>query len=124
MEEGFSMGILKSIGWLFLGVVGLTVATLITRASDQLQVRRIGFVLGDDGAGLEIVNTSPGPLVINNVRVNERADCETFPFFGLEKEGTFPVSLKVGDKVIIGGSCRVIRTQIITDKGSASYSFN
>jgi hypothetical protein len=122
--EGFSMRLLKSIGWLFLGVVGLTVATLITRASDQLQVRRIGFVLGDDGAGLEIVNTSSGPLVINNVRVNERADCVTYPFFGLAKDGKFPVSLKVGDKMIIGGSCRVIRTQIITDKGSASYSFN
>jgi hypothetical protein len=124
MEEGFSMRLLKSIGWLFLGVVGLTVATLITRASDQLQVRRIGFVLGDDGAGLEIVNTSLGPLVINNVRVNERADCVTYPFFGLAKDGKFPVNLKVGDKMIIGGSCRVIRTQIITDKGSASYSFN
>lgn len=118
------MRLLKSIGWLFLGVVGLTVATLITRASDQLQVRRIGFVLGDDGAGLEIVNTSLGPLVINNVRVNERADCVTYPFFGLAKDGKFPVNLKVGDKMIIGGSCRVIRTQIITDKGSASYSFN
>jgi hypothetical protein len=124
MEEGFSMRLLKSIGWLFLGVVGLTVATLITRASDQLQVRRIGFVLGDDGAGLEIVNTSSGPLVINNVRVNERADCVTYPFFGLAKDGKFPINLKVGDKMIIGGSCRVIRTQIITDKGSASYSFN
>jgi hypothetical protein len=120
------MHFLRSIGWLFLAVIGLTVvgALINTEASDQFEVKRIGFVLGDDGAGLVIVNTSPGPLVINNVRVNERADCVTYPFFGLAKDGKFPVSLKVGDKVIIGGSCRVIRTEIITDKGTASYSFN
>lgn len=120
------MRFLKPIGWLFLGVTGLIViaALINSEASDQFEVRRIDFVLGDDGAGLEIVNTSPSPIVVSNVRVNERADCVTYPFFGLAKDGTFPVSLKVGDKVIIGGSCRVIRTQIITDKGTASYSFN
>jgi hypothetical protein len=115
------MRFLKLVGWVLLGLVGLvTIAVLLDETGPQLEVRRVDNSFNDDGQGLEVTNIGTGPITIKTVHVNERAEClvAPFPFRAVD----FPMTLPVGEKVTLMGNCRTIRTTIVTDKKSVTYS--
>ncbi|MCG2633071.1 hypothetical protein L6654_41715 [Bradyrhizobium sp. WYCCWR 13023] len=116
------MRFLKIVGWLILGLIGLVVLRAVLEPpADYFEIRRVDFAVRGDGASLEIVNTGHSPITIQAVNINQRADCRVG--FLMPVNGTFPYALQVGDKISTYGSCRVIRAEIVTNKGLVVYSF-
>jgi hypothetical protein len=95
--------------------------------------------LGDYNS-LTLTNTGSQPVTIKDVVVNGRSDCKTYTAFlggkrvtsglaeGMVSGGvpTFvPTELKVGDQLHVSTrDCNVVRAEIETDQGSATYTFN
>ncbi len=118
--------------WLILGLLN-------SYRPVQLGLRTAGAFTGDDGRAIQIVNNGEKPITITGMTVNDRDDCKvTTPGQEYDRAGragslmkpdaannTFKSStLKVGDTATYISSCRVVRTTVETDLGSATYSFN
>jgi hypothetical protein len=90
----------------------------------DLELTRKGLLVNGDGLAVEIVNIGSRPTTIKLVQINDRTDCSVAS--GLMQGDDFkpPVSLKVGDKLTLISSCRIIRVTIQTDNGSNTYSFS
>jgi hypothetical protein len=90
----------------------------------DLELTRKGLLLDEDGLAVEIVNTGTKPTTIKGVQINDRTDCSVSSGLTQGDEFKPPVSLKVGDKLTLISSCRIIRVNVETDIGSAIYSFS
>jgi hypothetical protein len=58
--------------------------------------------------------------------LNDRDDCKVNRFFDFNPNSpsSFPTMLRVGEKAQFYSPCATIRTNIYTDAGSYTYSFN
>jgi hypothetical protein len=103
---------------------GLLVISLLgSLNSPKLEVRRIGAILATDGLGLEVLNVGTKPITISAVTVNDRVDCKVQRMSLANDPNPFPAELKVGDKIMLFSTCRIIRAAVGTDQGSTTYSF-
>lgn len=91
--------------------------------SPKLEMRRLGAFLADDGKALELLNVGTEPLTVLKMGINDRADCTVKRLSWTDDSSPFPGQLKVGDKLMVMSSCRVIRASVETDHGSNTYSF-
>jgi hypothetical protein len=91
--------------------------------ASELELRRSGAFRNDDGQAVEVLNIGTKSIKINGMTINDRDDCKAGPLRLGPAGGDFPVELKVGDKVMIISSCRIIRAAVETDQGSNTYSF-
>jgi hypothetical protein len=91
--------------------------------SPKLEVRRIGAILASDGLALLVLNVGTKPITIRSMTVNDRADCTVERISYGTGPNPLPAKLKVGDKIMLLSSCRVIRASVQTDQGSNTYSF-
>jgi hypothetical protein len=75
-----------------------------------------------------IGNMGSKPIKIMGVEVDDRADCTIhLPLTLFTDPNNLEFSareLKVGDEIELVSSCKIIRTTIATDQGSATYSFH
>jgi hypothetical protein len=119
------MRFLAFIGWTLFGLVVLAVVLAMKdEGAGQFEVRRVNLLLNDDGRGLEITNIGKGPVTLKSVQVNERAECSAEPTTGAgSRDAGFPVTLNAGEKITVAGACRAVGTVVVTDKGSAKFSF-
>jgi hypothetical protein len=89
----------------------------------DLELTRKGLLFDEDGQAVEIVNTGSKTTVISAIQINDRTDCSIAT--GMMQGDDFkpPFSLKIGDKLTLLSSCRIIRVSVETDTGSGTYSF-
>ena len=94
--------------------------------SVELELIRKGLLFEEQGNAVEIVNVGSKPVKITGMSINDRVDC-TINGTALFSEGIdkkpLPAELKVGDRLAIWSSCRIIRVTIETGIGSNTYSF-
>lgn len=111
---------LKVAAGIVLGVV-LVFKIVSSSGSVDLELTR----KYSDGKVIEIINVGGTPIKITKVTINDRDDC-TLRLFDLLKESKgVPAELKVGDKLELWStSCRIIRANVETDKGSRTYTFS
>jgi hypothetical protein len=111
-------------------LVGTVAATFLAISllgiynSPKLEVRRQGAILSDDGKVLEVINVGSKPITLIKIGVNERSDCKISRFSLVNDSSPLPAELKIGDKLMLISSCRIIRTTFDTDQGSSTYSFS
>lgn len=120
------MKALKILGWLVLGivVVGVLAAILDTPDANYFEVRRKDLLFKGDGLEMDIANVGKSAIAIKGIRINERSDCSVIRSFMLGAQDLkLPMKLEIGDQIRVRSSCRIIRSQIDTDKGSVTYSF-
>lgn len=101
----------------------LVISLLGSLNSPKLEVRRIGAILATDGLGLEVLNVGTKPITVSAVTVNDRIDCKVQRMSLGTDPNPFPAELKVGDKIMLFSTCRIIRAAVGTDQGSNTYSF-
>lgn len=85
--------------------------------------RRNLFDINHDGRAMDLVNTGTGPVSITKIIINDRSDCEVSELNFVNPRKSMPWELKVGDKITLRSSCRIIRATIETDHASSTYSF-
>jgi hypothetical protein len=68
-----------------------------------------------------ITNKDSTPIKILDWSINGRKECSLNPD-DLQKQ--FPKELKMGDQMMWPADCEVVRVDVRTNKGSASFSFN
>ena len=103
---------------IFIGIcaaVILAVNLIKIATTPRLEVERTGFF--HQGNIIKVLNVGDKPITIGAVSFNDRADCSP-----QEKRGS--VVLNVGENTTFSSSCQIIRANIETDQGSASYSFS
>jgi hypothetical protein len=89
----------------------------------ELELHRANlFDAARDGQAVEIINVGKDLIKIMNITVNERADCTLSRVSFVDGSKPLPANLKVGDKITLMSSCRIIRATVETDKGSRTYS--
>jgi hypothetical protein len=95
-----------------LAVVGVGVALfLLTAALDSTATIEVTY----DGSLLNIQNVGEAPVQINDVVVNDRADCAVL---NVLPNGNL---LKVGDSMILMPLCEAVRVKVTTATGSETY---
>ena len=67
-----------------------------------------------DGS-VSMTNTGDGPIKIIDVLVNERREC---------RQKRQPEELKIGEQAFVLSFCNIVRLNVETSKGSATYTFN
>jgi len=112
--------------WLkiILGIVlGLVLITKVIEAYDPVNLE-----VAVSYNQMTIGNVGSKPIKIISVEVNDRTDCTiNLPitmFTDPNKLEFSPSELKVGDEIELVSSCKIIRANIETDQGSATYSFH
>jgi hypothetical protein len=88
----------------------------------DLEVNRIGWLRADDGHAVEILNVGSGPTTVQQVQVNGRGDCMVARSM-MAGDQFRPVNLKVGEKLNLISTCRIVRATIRTNNGSNTYNF-
>jgi hypothetical protein len=89
-----------------------------------LDVTRSDWLMRGDGRALKVVNSGTTPIIINKLSVNGREDCKLFSLLpNKEASELLPYELKVGDQFRLNSSCQLIRVEISTKDGSATYEF-
>jgi hypothetical protein len=102
---------------------GLLVAGGSSSGHLDLDVTRSDWLRRDDGLILKAV-ISPEPITVTKLSVNGREDCKLFSVMpNKEANELLPFELKVGDHFQLNSSCRLIRVEIGTNDGSATYEF-
>jgi hypothetical protein len=90
----------------------------------ELELSRANLFDADrDGKALEVLNVGKAPIKITNITINERADCTLSRLSFVDGSKLLPADLKVGDKIALMSSCRIIRASVETDQGPNTYSF-
>jgi hypothetical protein len=111
---------LKITAGIVLGVV-LVFKIVSSSSSVDLELTR----KYSDGTVVEIINVGGTPIKITKVTINDRDDCAIRLFDLLKDSKGVPADLKVGDKLELWStSCRIIRANVETDKGSRTYTFS
>lgn len=111
---------LKIAAGILLGVV-LVFKLVSSSSSVELELTR----KYSDGTVVEIINVGSTPIKITKVTINDRPDCTIRLFDPLKDSKGVPADLKVGDKVELWStSCRIVRANVETDKGSRTYTFS
>lgn len=125
--------------WLkiIVGIVAggfLVIGLLVSINSPKLELKRIG----SDGKGVEVINVGTKPIAITKITINDRADCsvntlgQAFDKMGRLQSGVQAnpandqfrsETLAVGEKATYLSSCLIIRAEVETDSGTATYSF-
>jgi hypothetical protein len=104
-------------------IAGVVFIFRLISSSPDLELTRTGLLFDGDGYAVEIVNTGSKTTTIKAVQINDRTDCSVVS--GMMQGDEFkPVSLKIGDKLTLISSCRIIRVNVETDTGSGTYSFS
>jgi hypothetical protein len=118
--------VLFTIAILWIGSRLFSHLDLSALGSPDLKVQIADEILNGDNLELQITNAWDKPVTITGIAINNRQDCQVFGMAALNGDKTplFPRTLKVGDELIVLSSCKVIRAEIQTDKGSDTYSFN
>ncbi|MBJ7402204.1 MAG: hypothetical protein JHD07_02435 [Bradyrhizobium sp.] len=80
----------------------------------KLEVERTGFF--HQGNIIKVLNVGDKEVTVTAVTVNDRPDCRPN-----EQES---VTLKVGESMIFPSACRIVRADIQTDQGRASFTFS
>jgi hypothetical protein len=119
----------KKRGWLKLTLIIIAGAIFVLGISGSynsvdLELTRKGVLFDGDGYAVEIVNTGSKTTTIKGVQINDRTDCSIASGMMQGDEFKPPVSLKIGDKLTLISSCRIIRVNVETDTGSGTYSFS
>lgn len=117
--------------WLKLKIIGAIAFGLffilrIIGSSNSLDLeltRRNLLDINHDGKAMDVVNTGTATISITKVIINERPDCEVSELNFVNPRKSMPWELKVGDKITLRSSCRIIRATIETDQASRTYSF-
>lgn len=78
----------------------------------KLEVERTGFL--HQGNIIKVLNVGDKEVTVLAVSFNDRPDCRLN-----EKQ----VTLKVGESMIFPSGCRIVRADIETDQGTASFTF-
>jgi hypothetical protein len=119
--------------WRWLKIIlgacaGIVLAINLLRIADEspsLEVTVKDALFSDDRMAAEFINTDTKAIKIEGVRINDREDCKISPLLSpAPNNGHFPIELKVGDKLTLTSSCRIVRISVETDHGSDTYSFN
>jgi len=105
-------------------IAGIIFALRFIGSSPDLELTRKGLLFDGDGQAVEIVNTGSKTATIKAVQINDRTDCSLASGMLQGDEFKPPVSLKIGDKLTLISSCRIIRVNVETDSGSGTYSFS
>jgi hypothetical protein len=80
----------------------------------KLEVERTGFF--HQGNIIKVLNAGDKEVTVLAVSFNDRPDCRLN-----EKQDS--VMLKVGESMIFPSGCRIVRADIETDQGTASFTF-
>jgi hypothetical protein len=90
----------------------------------DLEVRRVDFMLNNNGTVLDITNVGKKAINITGVTANDRDDCKLKKLVFVQgQDDSYPIPLKVGETQRFSGSCPVVRAIVETDQGSKTYSF-
>ena len=109
-----------------VGAIGLMISLFGLDQSLDLEIEQEASALG---ILLEITNKGKSPISITGLKVNDRDDCAIGPInlsriaMGQGPAKLSPTELKVGQQLVLGSSCRVVRLRVTTDKGSDTFEF-
>lgn len=99
--------------------IALFVAALLWLVARCSQSGPVGLELSTrfNGTVLYINNIGSGPIKINGITVNDRADCV------VGTPSPLPANIKVGEGILATSDCRIVRAVVDTDQGSGTYTF-
>lgn len=81
----------------------------------KLEVERTGFL--HQGNIVKVLNVGDKEVTVTAVSFNDRPDCRS-------NQKQESVTLKVGESMIFPSACRIVRADIQTDQGGASFTFS
>jgi hypothetical protein len=124
----------KGLWWKIpVGIFTALVILAVIGSDDTLELR-VERGRGSFGAGmLGIQNTGSQPITITKVAINNRDDCApTMADTQTDSNGRITYNrkainrqtLKVGEVLLVSSTCSIVRATILSDHGTATYTFD
>jgi hypothetical protein len=94
--------------------------------SPDLKIQLVDAMFAGDGRDISITNVWDRPVTITGMSINNRDDCHAASLSALRGDTSplFPRTLQVGDQFEVLSTCKVVRVEVQTDKGSDTFTLN